>query len=118
MIQPLPFSNALHIDPDVYYFIPTIFDTYKLEYDGAKHIKEWSDFVVAKQLGVAPYVSQHAKLDVFDKDSLISDYYRIVDLKQFLVTSLQLGVTIDEETPTIPKTIAGVVPFPRGNLVQ
>jgi hypothetical protein len=107
----------MHIDPDVYYFIPTIFDTYRKEYDGAKHIKEWSDFVVAKQLGVAPYVSPHAKLDIFDKDALISDYYRIVDLKQFLVVALQLGVTIDDETPTIPKTIHGMVPFPRGNLV-
>lgn len=108
----------MNIDPDVYYFIPTIFDTYKLEYDGAKHIKEWYNFVVYKQLGVAPYVSQHAQQDVFSSDTLISDYYRIVDLKQFFITSLQLGVTIDEETPTIPKTIAGVVPFPRGNLVQ
>ncbi len=108
----------MNIDPDVYYFIPIIFNTYRKEYDGNKHIKEWSDFVVSKQLGVAPYVSPHAKLDIFDKDSLISDYYRIVDLKQFLVVALQLGITIDDETPTIPKTMTGVVPFPRGNLVH
>ena len=107
----------MNIDHDVYYFIPAIFNTYRKEYDGAKHIKEWSDFVVAKQLGVAPYVSPHAKLDIFDKDALISDYYRIVDLKLFFITSLQLGVTIDDETPTIPQTIHGIVPFPRGNLV-
>ena len=107
----------MHIDPDVYYFIPAIFNAYREEYDDNKHIKEWYEFVVAKQLGVAPYVSPHAKLDIFDKDALISDYYRIVDLKQFLVVALQLGVTIDEETPTIPKTIHGIVPFPRGNLV-
>ena len=107
----------MHIDPDAYYFLPAIFDAYRKEYDGAKHIKEWSDFVVAKQLGVAPYVSPHAKLDIFDKDALISDYYRIVDLKLFFITSLQLGVTIDDETPTIPQTIHGIVPFPRGNLV-
>lgn len=107
----------MHIDPDVYYFIPTIFDTYKLEYDGVCD-KQWYDFVVSKQLGVAPYVSQHTQQDVFSSDALISDYYRIVDLKQFFITSLQLGIVIDEETPTIPKTIAGVVPLPRGNLVQ
>ncbi len=107
----------MNIDHDVYYFIPIIFDAYRKEYDGNKHIKEWYDFVVSKQLGVAPYVSTHAKLDIFDKDALISDYYRIVDLKLFFITSLQLGVTIDDETPTIPKTITGVIPFPRGNLV-
>ena len=107
----------MHIDPNIYYFIPIIFDTYQEEYDGHEHIKEWSDFIVVKQLGVAPYVSLHAKLDIFDKDALISDYYRIVDLKLFFITSLQLGVTIDDETPTIPQTIHGIVPFPRGNLV-
>ena len=106
----------MHIDPNIYYFIPIIFDTYQEEYDGHEHIKEWSDFIVVKQLGVAPYVSPHAKLAV-EPDSLISDYYRIVDLKLFFITSLQLGVTIDDETPTIPQTIHGIVPFPRGNLV-
>ena len=105
------------IDTNVYYFIPTIFDTYKLEYDGVCD-KQWYDFVVSKQLGVVSYVSQHTQQDVFSSDALISDYYRIVDLKQFLITSLQLGIVIDDETPTIPKTIHGVVPFPRGNLVQ
>jgi hypothetical protein len=104
------------IDPDVYYFIPTIFDTYKPEYDGMNN-NAWYDFVVMKQMGVVPYVSTHAQQDVFSSDALISDYYRIVDLKLFLVTSLQLGITIDDETPTIPQTITGVVPFPRGNLV-
>ena len=105
------------IDPDVYYFLPTIFNTYRDEYDGSKHIKEWYDFVVAKRLGVAPYVSPYAEMNLFNKDALISDYYRIVDLKLFFITSLHLNITIDDDTPTIPQTIHGVVPFPRGNLV-
>ena len=108
----------MHIDPDAYYFLPAIFNMYRDEYDGNKHVQEWYEFVVSKRLGVAPYVSPHAKLNLFSKDSLISDYYRIVDLKLFFVTSLQLNIVVDDETPTIPKTIHGVVPFPRGNLVQ
>ncbi len=108
----------MHIDTNVYYFIPQIFNVFDEEYDGDKHVKEWYDFIVRKQLGVQPYVSRHAKLDIFDKDcALISDYYRIVDLKQFFITSLQLGITIDDETPTIPRTMTGRVLFPRGNLV-
>ena len=91
----------MHIDPDEYYFIPQIFNTYLTEYDGSSCIKEWYDFVVSKQLGILTYAPRHPKLDLFDEDALIFDYYRIVDLKQFLVVALQLGVTIDDTTPTI-----------------
>ena len=55
-------------------------------------------------LGVVPYVSDvsphvgiHAHGDL--KQFLV--FYRIVDSKQFLVTSLQLGIVIDNTTPTI-----------------
>jgi hypothetical protein len=107
----------MNINPEAYYFLPAIFNTYRDEYDGDKHIKEWYDFIVTKHLGVVPYVSPYARMNLFNKDSLISDYYRIVDLKLFFITSLQLNIVVDDETPTIPQTIHGVVPFPRGNLV-
>ena len=91
----------MNINPDVYYFIPQIFNTYLTEYDGSSCIKEWYDFVVSKQLGILTYAPRHPELDSYDEDALIFDYYRIVDLKQFLVVALQLGVTIDDTTPTI-----------------
>ena len=100
----------MHIDTNVYYFMPQIVDTYREEYGGvcdhhirewseciAIHIKEWSEFIVAKHLGVVSYAPQSVKLD----DAVICDYYRIVDLKQFLVIALQLGIVIDNTTPTI-----------------
>lgn len=109
----------MQIDNNTYYFIPTIFDTYRKEYGGSwPRPLAWYDFVVSKQLGVIPYASPHATSDVFSQDSLISDYYRIVDLKLFMVAALQLGVVVDDETPTIPSTMHGRVPFPRGNLLS
>ena len=94
----------MNIDHDVYYFIPQILDTYRKECDGYYRIKEWSKFIIAKHLGVVPYVSDvslhvgiHAHGDL--KQFLV--FYRIVDSKQFLVTSLQLGIVIDDTTPTI-----------------
>ena len=92
-------TGVMNIDPDAYYFIPQIFDTYIEEYDeehdGNKHIREWYDFIVSKQLGVVPCVSH----DV---------YYRIVDHKQFLMIVVQLGITIDDETPRSRKP--GIIP--------
>ena len=106
----------LNVDAHTYYFVPEIFNTYRREYDGSLHAGEWYDFVVAKRLGVAPYVSPYARLNLFNKDALISDYYRIVDLKQFLVTAMRLNIVVDDETPTIHKTITGeVLGSPRGN---
>ena len=94
----------MHIDTNVYYFIPAIFDAYRKECGGFYRIKEWSKFIIAKHLGVVPYVSDvsphvgiHAHGDL--KQFLV--FYRIVDSKQFLVTSLQLGIVIDDTTPTI-----------------
>jgi hypothetical protein len=94
------------IDPDVYYFIPQIFNTYSAEYGGSACIKDWCDFVVSKQLGVVAYAPRHPKLDSFVEDALIFDYYRIVDSKHFLVVALQLNIIIDDTTPTILKRFA------------
>ena len=90
----------MHIDTNVYYFIPQILDTYRKECGGYYRIKEWSKFIIAKHLGVVPYVSDVSPHVCGDLKQFLV-FYRIVDSKQFLVTSLQLGIVIDDATPTI-----------------
>ena len=90
----------MNIDHDVYYFIPQILETYRKECDGYYRIKEWSKFIIAKHLGVVPYVS-HVSPHVYGDLKQFLVFYRIVDSKQFLVASLQLGIVIDDATPTI-----------------
>lgn len=81
--------NTIRTSADTYYFIPEIYDTHKTSYH-AQTALDWVQFVRGLDLGVVSY------------ESLRSDYYRVVDSHRFLLMCIQLGVQIDEHTPTIP----------------
>lgn len=82
---------------DVYYFMPQIYDVYGHAYDRDAHGR-WHEYITSLNLGVVSY----CVVGSMGYQRVRSDYYRVDDAQRFLVTAMQLGIVIDEDTPYIP----------------
>ncbi len=99
----------MHIDPNVYYYIPKIFNTlrdvYRIEFIRSRKQLTWTQYIASLDMGIEMGIehdgrSYHPQNAMFDKDSLISDYYRIVCPKKFMMHAIRPGITITSTTPT------------------
>ena len=72
----------MYIDPDVYYMLPEIYWKYY------KHQEDWIGYINDLDIGIRAR-----------SNGVFKYYFRIVDLKKFMMTYMQLGLDINESTP-------------------
>jgi hypothetical protein len=73
-----------HINPNVYYKLPEIYLKY---YD---HQEDWIGYINGLDIGIQARSNAAFKY-----------YFRIVDAKKFMMTYMQLGLDIDDQTPGV-----------------
>lgn len=84
------------INTNVYYFIPQIYNTYNIA--RSPH-QSWYEYIKSQQLGILPFRRHDVVTNMLVRSADVSDYYRIVDSKLFIITCMRLNITIDDATP-------------------
>lgn len=96
-----------HPKPSPYYYMPQIYDAYHEEYhheipEKLRTPSDWRDFITRKNLGIHAYLHPQANM-LWDRSSVVTDYYRVTCARRFLITALRLGIDITRDTPRIAR---------------